>query len=84
MPSRRASSKAKTKGHPHAQYPCISHSRSEETLEAKARWFRTLSPEKRLEYACAIMDLVRENNPKLLKAQNVRGIPGRVCVLTLP
>ena len=62
----------------------ISHDREEESLEAKARWFRSLSLEERMEILCSITDLVLENRPEILQAKRAEPIPGRVRVLTLP
>ncbi len=41
------------------------HGRELDTLEAKARWFQSLSLEERMEYLCAVTDLVLENQPRL-------------------
>ena len=64
--------------------PAISHSRSEETPEAKARWFQSLSLEERMDYLCFMTDLVLENNSKALKAKHAEPIEGRIRVLTAP
>jgi hypothetical protein len=42
----------------------VSHSRQEETLEAKARWFQSLSLQERMETLCDMTDLILEHNPK--------------------
>jgi hypothetical protein len=42
----------------------ISHSREEETLEAKARWFRSLSLEQRIDVFCEMTELILQNNPQ--------------------
>lgn len=62
----------------------ISHSRSEESREAKARWFQSLTVEERMDYLCFITDLVLENNSEALRAKDAKPIKGRVCVLTAP
>ena len=64
--------------------PSISHDREEESLEAKARWFQSLTLEERMDYLCAITDLILENNPGIVNQRNAQPIPGRVQVLTLP
>jgi hypothetical protein len=43
----------------------ISHSRSDETIEAKTRWFRSLPLCERMEILCSFTDLALEANPKL-------------------
>jgi hypothetical protein len=62
----------------------VSHDRQQETLEAKARWFQSLSLTERMEFLCAITDMVLENNPKVLEIKNAQPTSGRVCVLTIP
>ena len=41
----------------------ISHNRSDETIEAKVKWFRTLNLSERMELLCAYTDLALELNP---------------------
>ncbi len=61
----------------------ISHDRSQESLQAKAAWFRSLSIEERMEYFCEMADLVLELNPAALEVKRrAESIPGRVRVLT--
>jgi hypothetical protein len=43
----------------------ISHSRSDETIEAKTRWFRSLPLSERMEIFCSFTDLALETNPNL-------------------
>ena len=43
----------------------ISHSRSDETIEAKARWYRSLPLSERMEILCSFTDLALEINPNL-------------------
>ncbi len=62
----------------------ISHSREEETLEAKARWFQSLSLEERMELLCEYTDLALEINPDLPKLKRAQSITGRIQILTLP
>ena len=40
----------------------ISHSFEDETPEAKARWFRSLTVDERIAMLCAWTDLILENN----------------------
>ena len=62
----------------------ISHDRQEETLEAKARWFQSLSLEQRMELLCAYTDLILRNNPEIIKRKDAQPVEGRVLVLELP
>lgn len=45
----------------------ISHSVSDETIEAKARWFKALSLEERMKVFVAFTNLILENNPEIAK-----------------
>lgn len=60
----------------------ISHDRQQETPEAKARWFQSLSLDERMEFLCAMTDLILQNNPRILQKKNAQPTSGRVCVLT--
>jgi hypothetical protein len=60
----------------------ISHDRQEETLEAKARWFQSLSLSERMELLCAFTDLILASNPKIVEQKDAQSIEGRVCVLS--
>jgi hypothetical protein len=61
----------------------ISHDRQEETIEAKARWFQSLSLSERMELLCAFTDLILAINPKIVEQKAARPIPGRVQILSL-
>lgn len=45
--------------------PTPSHAFSEETPEAKARWFQSLSMTERMELLCLFTDLMLEINPAI-------------------
>ena len=62
----------------------ISHSREEESIEAKARWFRTLTPEQRLAMLAEWTEIVLQNNPRLIGVKDAIPVEGRVRVLELP
>jgi hypothetical protein len=62
--------------------PGISHDREQETPEAKARWFQSLSLEERMDYLCFLTDLVLENNPKVMQAKNAQPTARRVRLLS--
>jgi len=60
----------------------ISHSRQEESSEAKARWFQSLSLSERMDYLCFFTDLILQNNPKILEKKNAQPAWGRFRVLS--
>lgn len=60
----------------------ISHDRQEETIEAKARWFQSLSLEERMDLLCFFTDLILDSNPDILEQKDVQPIPGRIRVLS--
>ena len=43
----------------------VSHNRDEETMEAKARWFQSLTLAERMDMLCAFTDLALSVNPTL-------------------
>ena len=60
----------------------ISHNRSEETIEAKVKWFRTLSLSERMDMLCAYTDLALEINPKLSDKKYAQQTQGRIQILS--
>jgi hypothetical protein len=60
----------------------ISHSRQEESPEAKARWFQSLSIKERMDYLCFMTDIFLSNNPRIMDRKHAQPITGRVLVLT--
>ena len=62
----------------------ISHDWQEETLEAKARWFQSLTPPERLDMFFSMMDMILEINPAVAESKDAQPVPGRVLVLELP
>ena len=61
----------------------ISHDfNTEETIEAKARWFQSLSLEERMDVFCQITNLILENNPGILEKKDARPASERVRVLS--
>lgn len=52
--------------------PKISHSREDESIEAKARWFQTLTLAERMDLLCYFTELILENNPKILEQKNAQ------------
>ncbi|OGQ80912.1 MAG: hypothetical protein A3F90_00670 [Deltaproteobacteria bacterium RIFCSPLOWO2_12_FULL_60_19] len=61
----------------------ISHSRDDESLEAKARWFQSLSVAERMELLCEFTDLVMENNSRAAKVGRAQSSKGRIRVLSI-
>ena len=64
--------------------PSISYGLRNESPEAKARWFQSLTVEERIEVFCSFMDLILSVNPQLAAKKDARPVPGRVQVLKLP
>jgi hypothetical protein len=62
----------------------VSHSREEESIEAKARWFRSLSPQERMTILNEWTELVLQNNPRLIGVKDAIPVEGRIRVLELP
>ena len=63
--------------------PRISHDRADESIEAKARWFQSLTVEERMRLLCAFTDLILENNPRIAEVGRAQPIPGRIQILSL-
>ncbi len=59
----------------------ISHSRSDETIEAKAIWFQSLSLEERMALLCEYTDLALSVNPGLMERKVAQPTQGGVLVL---
>lgn len=49
------------------KFQSVSHDRSKESPEEKARWFQRLSLEERMELLCFYTDLILRNNPDINK-----------------
>ena len=62
----------------------ISHSRDDESMEAKARWFQSLTLSERMDLFCAFTDLALELNPGLMGTKHAQPAQGRVQILTPP
>lgn len=59
----------------------ISHDRQEETPEAKARWFQSLSFAERMDILCLFTDMILSVNPRIVE-KDVKPIAGRVLLLS--
>ena len=60
----------------------VSHDRSEETIEAKARWFRSLSLQERMEILCSFTDFALKMNPRLPDLKDAKQAEGRIRILS--
>ena len=60
----------------------ISHDRQEETIEAKALWFQSLSLQERMDLLCAYTDMILEVNPGIMEQKDAEPIEGRILVLS--
>jgi len=60
----------------------IRHDREQESIEAKTRWFRSLSMADRMEVFCNFTDLALSVNPKLKDQNHAQPIAGRIQVLS--
>jgi hypothetical protein len=64
--------------------PSISHDREEETIEAKVRWFQSLSLVERMDLLCACTELILAGNPKIVEQRDAQPVAGRIRVLSTP
>jgi hypothetical protein len=58
----------------------ISHNRSDETIEAKVKWFKSLSLSERMDLLCSFTDLALTLNsglPEKKDAQPLKGVGPR-------
>jgi hypothetical protein len=60
----------------------ISHDRSDETIEAKVKWFRTLNLSERMDVLCAYTDLALELNPQLPDKKYAQQAKKRIQILS--
>lgn len=59
----------------------ISHDRADESMEAKARWFQTLSIEERLEFLCELVDMALEVRPQLAEPADATCAEGSLRIV---
>jgi hypothetical protein len=60
----------------------ISHDRSDETIEAKVKWFRTLNLSERMDMLCAYTDFALALNPQLPDRKYAQQTKGRIQILS--
>lgn len=59
----------------------ISHDREEESLEAKVRWFQSLSIQERADILCAYTDFILALNPEIVEKKDAQPVEGRIRVI---
>jgi hypothetical protein len=60
----------------------ISHNRSDEAIEAKVKWFRTLDLSERMDMLCEYTDLALELNPNLPEKKYAQQTKGSIQILS--
>ncbi len=60
--------------------PAIGHDREQESMEAKTRWFRSLSMAERMEVFCSFTDLALSVNPRLKDRTHAQPVADRIQV----
>ena len=60
----------------------VSHDWAEETPEAKARWFRTLTMADRMQIVCELTDLALSINPSLPEKNRAQPTAGRIQIIS--
>ncbi len=60
----------------------VSHDIEEESLEAKARWFQSLSVVERIDMLCMFTDLALDNNPSIAERRDdPMTVPEKIMIL---
>ena len=60
----------------------VIYDRQEESIEAKARWFQSLSLTERMDMLCWFTDLMLTVNPNIVEQEDAQPLAGRIRVLT--
>jgi hypothetical protein len=60
----------------------VIYDRREESIEAKTRWFQSLSLAERMDMLCWFTDLMLTANPKIMEQKDAQPLAGRIRVLT--
>jgi hypothetical protein len=61
----------------------ISNDRRDESPEAKARWFQSLTLEERMALLCEYTELILANNPDIAERRDAQSVTGRVRILSI-
>ena len=62
--------------------PGVSHNRKDESIEEKARWFRSLSLAERMDMLCFFTDLMIEANPQMLEKKDAEPVEGSIQIIS--
>jgi hypothetical protein len=62
--------------------PAVSHDRGDETPEAKARWFQSLTLAQRMEHLCAFTEFILAVNPRIVEKRDAQPRQGRVRMIS--
>ena len=60
----------------------VSHNFADESIEAKTKWFASLSIEERMNILISFTSLILENNPEIAKKKHDRPASDRIRVLS--
>jgi hypothetical protein len=60
----------------------VSHNRQEESPEAKAHWFQSLSLSERMDLLCSFTDLILANNPDIVEQRDAQPSTRRIRFLS--
>jgi DNA replication initiation complex subunit (GINS family) len=60
----------------------ISRAFEEETLEAKARWFQSLTDDERMEIFDSLTEMISENNPTIIEQSYVEQTTRRTIIIS--
>lgn len=60
----------------------VSHSFADESIDAKAKWFKGLSIEERMKIFVSFTKLILENNPEIVEKKHARPASDRIRVLS--
>lgn len=60
----------------------VSHDREDESMEAKTRWFKSLSLPERMEMLCSFTDLALTLNPQLPNRKDAQQTKGRIQIIS--
>ncbi len=60
----------------------ISHNFADESMEAKARWFQSLTLAERMNLLCEFTDMILSVNPQIVDKKDAKPVAGRIRVLS--
>lgn len=63
-------------------HPFISHDRADETIEAKARWFQSLTMEERMVIFNDYMELILSANPSIAAKKYARPAQAGIQIIS--